>query len=551
MSDGQQQQRRSGQSSKATTAISPPNEPKSLPPIKHLPLRKRLALEASIKITPKVSPKEEVVAESQPATAEEEYPPTPGSQHSSSSSGGSSDSTIPIVHSPPSPPPQKSEKVLKQPLKKAYHWAKGKGTTGGTTTTTTTTTIAATKSSSGSSTMNRNKLTVNNGGLPGNPLLLNNGDADKYDHWTSAEDTINSFKSAWLGEDDTDDSDDREEEKEPVVEHKIKKTNSKRGRPSVVSRKSTNHSEPSSSVVAAKVRKTSTGRSTAEGKLYCVCRQPYDATRFMIACDRCDDWFHGECIGINEKESEFVDLYFCTKCSKITGKKSSWKPKCANPACHKAARIGSQLGHLSKYCSDSCGMQVARARLELVEIKRRNNSRNNNNTTASIPIAQLALMKQRQLRINSFADKEDRNRLTQIRMEKLKIRDNVQAIDKKIVFLNELKLKHPQRKEENDDNDSKTHGPCGFDSRLILDDLFWKGNHDLSSQNYTKCTIDNCTKHNDWQKLLTLEVDQERKEQFQYLAILEKERNQIKERMRSRRSEKDLIKDLINGTISV
>lgn len=64
-----------------------------------------------------------------------------------------------------------------------------------------------------------------------------------------------------------------------------------------------------------KVRKTS-GRSTAEGKLYCVCRKPYDATQFMIACDRCDDWFHGECIGINEKGSEFVDLYFCTKCSK-------------------------------------------------------------------------------------------------------------------------------------------------------------------------------------------------------------------------------------------
>jgi hypothetical protein len=41
----------------------------------------------------------------------------------------------------------------------------------------------------------------------------------------------------------------------------------------------------------------------------------------MIACDRCDDWFHGECIGINEKESEFVDLYFCTKCSKSKRKR--------------------------------------------------------------------------------------------------------------------------------------------------------------------------------------------------------------------------------------
>lgn len=221
----------------------------------------------------------------------------------------------------------------------------------------------------------------------------------------------------------------------------------------------------------------------------------------------------------------------------VTGKKSSWKPKCANPACHKAARIGSQLGHLSKYCSDSCGMQVARARLELVEIKRRNNSKT---TAATIPIAQLALMKQRQLRINSFADKEDRNRLSQIRLEKLKIRDNVQAIDKKITLLNELKSKYPIQEEEV--NNTTKGAPCGFDSRLILDNV---------GQNYTQCTIENCIKHSEWQNLLTLEFGQERKEQFQYLSNLEKERNQVKERMRSRRSEKDLIKVLMNGTISV
>lgn len=27
--------------------------------------------------------------------------------------------------------------------------------------------------------------------------------------------------------------------------------------------------------------------------LYCVCRQPYDVSRFMIECDICKDWFHG------------------------------------------------------------------------------------------------------------------------------------------------------------------------------------------------------------------------------------------------------------------
>ncbi|XDV53019.1 hypothetical protein PO909_021633 [Leuciscus waleckii] len=31
----------------------------------------------------------------------------------------------------------------------------------------------------------------------------------------------------------------------------------------------------------------------ATAQLYCVCRQPYDVSRFMIECDICKDWFHG------------------------------------------------------------------------------------------------------------------------------------------------------------------------------------------------------------------------------------------------------------------
>ncbi|MGH0130429.1 UNVERIFIED_CONTAM: hypothetical protein FKN15_042421 [Acipenser sinensis] len=31
----------------------------------------------------------------------------------------------------------------------------------------------------------------------------------------------------------------------------------------------------------------------AAALLYCVCRQPYDVSRFMIECDICKDWFHG------------------------------------------------------------------------------------------------------------------------------------------------------------------------------------------------------------------------------------------------------------------
>lgn len=38
-------------------------------------------------------------------------------------------------------------------------------------------------------------------------------------------------------------------------------------------------------------------RKMAAAPLYCVCRQPYDVSRFMIECDICKDWFHGRYVG--------------------------------------------------------------------------------------------------------------------------------------------------------------------------------------------------------------------------------------------------------------
>lgn len=34
--------------------------------------------------------------------------------------------------------------------------------------------------------------------------------------------------------------------------------------------------------------------------IYCVCRQPYHPKLFMIQCDKCNEWYHGKCIGIKE-----------------------------------------------------------------------------------------------------------------------------------------------------------------------------------------------------------------------------------------------------------
>jgi len=55
-------------------------------------------------------------------------------------------------------------------------------------------------------------------------------------------------------------------------------------------------------------------KSNTEGvELYCFCRTPHN-DRFMICCDKCDEWFHGECVGIKEEETGPSTTFYCPKC---------------------------------------------------------------------------------------------------------------------------------------------------------------------------------------------------------------------------------------------
>jgi len=57
---------------------------------------------------------------------------------------------------------------------------------------------------------------------------------------------------------------------------------------------------------------TATGR---EGKtVYCVCRKSHE-NGFMIACDVCDEWFHGKCVNISAAQGRRMEKYVCPKCS--------------------------------------------------------------------------------------------------------------------------------------------------------------------------------------------------------------------------------------------
>ncbi|GAB5357970.1 hypothetical protein AAMO2058_000419300 [Amorphochlora amoebiformis] len=49
-------------------------------------------------------------------------------------------------------------------------------------------------------------------------------------------------------------------------------------------------------------------------ELYCICRQPYDARRFMIGCDNCDGWFHARCVNITVAEADRITHFICPPC---------------------------------------------------------------------------------------------------------------------------------------------------------------------------------------------------------------------------------------------
>lgn len=74
----------------------------------------------------------------------------------------------------------------------------------------------------------------------------------------------------------------------------------------------------SSKVEGAVASSSHSSSSGAGEEIYCFCRRPYDPTVdvFMICCDACDEWYHGSCVNINQREAKKIGRYVCPRCKK-------------------------------------------------------------------------------------------------------------------------------------------------------------------------------------------------------------------------------------------
>ncbi|KAL4646279.1 CXXC-type zinc finger protein 1 [Arapaima gigas] len=69
------------------------------------------------------------------------------------------------------------------------------------------------------------------------------------------------------------------------------------------------------------------GENGENAPVYCICRKP-DINCFMIGCDNCNEWFHGNCINVTEKMAKAIREWYCEKCrSKNSSLEIKYRPK--------------------------------------------------------------------------------------------------------------------------------------------------------------------------------------------------------------------------------
>lgn len=56
---------------------------------------------------------------------------------------------------------------------------------------------------------------------------------------------------------------------------------------------------------------------------------------------RCDNWFHPQCVGIDDTQVDMLDVFICSNCESTTSRRTSYRRVC-KAGCGKVARSTSK-----------------------------------------------------------------------------------------------------------------------------------------------------------------------------------------------------------------
>ncbi|KAL0632981.1 COMPASS (complex proteins associated with Set1p) component [Maublancomyces gigas] len=300
----------------------------------------------------------------------------------------------------------------------------------------------------------------------------------------------------------------------------------------------------------------------AEGmELYCVCRKP-DSGKWMIGCDGCEDWFHGECINVAEVDGELIDKYFCPRCEVSGHGITTWKRKCRLSTCRKPAQVDKRPP--SKYCCDDHGITFfeqqtspSRTKVPPAEIA----------TVADFApsAAEFRRLGHRMptppMSDENFRDyPEEIERLVAIAAERETLRAHKRAIEDRAHYVDWAQDAARRIHEElKADPEARSVGKeiCGYDEKLGLGDVEWAAwrNSPDGEQVFvdgriagrdTVCIKKKCEKHSQWKSLFVEEAQLQERLHAERVVQLRLEEKKIKERQK-RRS----VRDNTEGTVQV
>ncbi|EPY50001.1 Set1C PHD Finger protein Spf1 [Schizosaccharomyces cryophilus OY26] len=307
--------------------------------------------------------------------------------------------------------------------------------------------------------------------------------------------------------------------------------------------------KPTGTVTRKGPRRTKPGIGSSvnadfEGPVYCLCRGPDDG-RWMLGCDGCEDWFHGECVNIPESFDELTAQYFCPSCTASGRGLTAWKRKCRLRECSKPAEIS------SKYCCHEHGVLFMRSKLKNTTIDLSSlktltmvadnfqEFRNLGNQAPSLPDTIIPE--------NVYAfERED---LEVLDRNLILLKENLNFTQEKKHFLQLIKDASRVLVQEFKEREGIKKDVCGFDNRLLLNDRdlrdVW---HSISPEvpiievKQIHSTSDSvcfqekrrCIKHGNWQIIFTEDLNQEEKNLLHKINQMETAKQRLVDRQRER-----------------